>query len=57
MDSHIRNGVDYHTIVWEKRALDLDDLLAVPDHLLTGNSKLILVNTYILRICNANFLG
>ncbi|EGI67358.1 hypothetical protein G5I_04001 [Acromyrmex echinatior] len=36
MDSHIRNGVDYHTIVWEKRALDLDDLLAVPDHLLTG---------------------
>ncbi|XP_018301872.1 uncharacterized protein orion isoform X2 [Mycetomoellerius zeteki] len=36
MDSHIRSGVDYHTIVWEKRALDLDDLLAVPDHLLTG---------------------
>ncbi|XP_018403321.1 PREDICTED: uncharacterized protein LOC108780187 isoform X2 [Cyphomyrmex costatus] len=36
MDSHIKNGVDYHTIVWEKRALDLDDLLAAPDHLLTG---------------------
>ncbi|XP_018339502.1 PREDICTED: uncharacterized protein LOC108746909 isoform X1 [Trachymyrmex septentrionalis] len=36
MDSHIRNGVDYHTIVWEKRAVDLDDLSAVPDHLLTG---------------------
>ncbi|XP_018361103.1 PREDICTED: uncharacterized protein LOC108759910 isoform X1 [Trachymyrmex cornetzi] len=36
MDSHIRSGVDYHTIVWEKRALDLDNLLAKPDHLLTG---------------------
>lgn len=37
MDSHVRNGVDYHKIVWEKRALDLDDLVPPQDHLLTGN--------------------
>ncbi|XP_077254812.1 chemokine-like protein orion isoform X1 [Temnothorax americanus] len=36
MDPHIVNGIDYHTIVWEKRALDLDNLLSLQDHLLTG---------------------
>ncbi|KAL0118792.1 hypothetical protein PUN28_009452 [Cardiocondyla obscurior] len=36
MDSKIRNNVDYHTLVWEKRALDLDDLTSPQDHLLTG---------------------
>lgn len=36
MDSNVRSGVDYHKIVWEKRALDLDDLVSAQDHLLTG---------------------
>ncbi|XP_011334848.1 uncharacterized protein LOC105277865 isoform X2 [Ooceraea biroi] len=36
MDANVRNGVDYHKIVWEKRALDLDDLVPPQDHLLTG---------------------
>ncbi|XP_071643768.1 uncharacterized protein Orion isoform X1 [Temnothorax longispinosus] len=36
MDPHIINGIDYHTMVWEKRALDLDNLLSLQDHLLTG---------------------
>lgn len=37
MDSNAKSGVDYHKLVWEKRALDLDDLLPPQDHLLTGN--------------------
>ncbi|XP_043490833.1 uncharacterized protein LOC122516776 isoform X2 [Polistes fuscatus] len=35
-DSDVDNGVDYHTIVWEKRAIDLDDLKSPENHLLTG---------------------
>ncbi|KAL6258400.1 hypothetical protein P5V15_010358 [Pogonomyrmex californicus] len=35
-DTHVKDGIDYHKIVWEKRALDLDDLLSPQDHLLTG---------------------
>lgn len=46
MDSRIKNGVDYHNMVWEKRALDLDNLLSLQDHLLTGNLKLILVRKF-----------
>ncbi|EFN89744.1 uncharacterized protein LOC105182071 isoform X2 [Harpegnathos saltator] len=36
MSSDVRNGVEYHKLVWEKRAMDLDDLLPPEDHLLTG---------------------
>lgn len=36
----IRNGQDYHTIEWQKRAVDLDDLVPAKDEqvdeLLTG---------------------
>lgn len=39
MDPNIKNGIDYHTMVWEKRALDLDNLESLQDHLLTGNLK------------------
>lgn len=46
MDPHVKNGIDYHTMVWEKRALDLDNLLSLQDHLLTGNSKSYLVRKY-----------
>ncbi|KAK2580573.1 hypothetical protein KPH14_007697 [Odynerus spinipes] len=35
-DHNVKNGIDYHTIVWEKRAIDLDDLIPPQDHLLTG---------------------
>lgn len=34
-DPDIKPDVDYHTMTWEKRALDLDDL-SMKDHLLTG---------------------
>jgi len=40
INPHIKNGIDYHTVVWEKRALDLDDLVPPQNHLLTGNSLL-----------------
>ncbi|XP_029173505.1 uncharacterized protein LOC114942330 isoform X2 [Nylanderia fulva] len=36
MDSNVKSGIDYHKLVWEKRALDLDDLQSAQDHLLTG---------------------
>ncbi|XP_072747595.1 uncharacterized protein Orion isoform X2 [Anoplolepis gracilipes] len=36
MDVNVKSGIDYHKLVWEKRALDLDDLQSPQDHLLTG---------------------
>ena len=38
MDNNVKNGIDYHTLDWENRALDLDDLLAPESHLLTGKT-------------------
>ncbi|XP_074102860.1 uncharacterized protein LOC141529955 isoform X3 [Cotesia typhae] len=35
-DRGVNNGVDYHTLSWEKRAVDLDDLTAPDEHILTG---------------------
>ncbi|XP_067003100.1 uncharacterized protein orion [Anabrus simplex] len=35
-DSNVRNERDYHTLSWEQRAIDLDDLEAPPGHVLTG---------------------
>ncbi|XP_033224884.1 uncharacterized protein LOC117177907 isoform X2 [Belonocnema kinseyi] len=36
LDRNVKDGTDYHTITWDKRAVDLDDLVPPPDHLLTG---------------------
>ncbi|KAG6795681.1 hypothetical protein HZU73_09070 [Apis mellifera caucasica] len=36
LDSNIKNGIDYHTLSWEKRGLDLDDLVLDKNYLLTG---------------------
>lgn len=35
-DRHVFNKQDYHTMNWESRALDLDDLIAEEGHLVTG---------------------
>ncbi|CAD6214668.1 GSCOCG00004170001-RA-CDS [Cotesia congregata] len=35
-DRGVNNGEDYHTLSWEKRAIDLDDLTAPDEHILTG---------------------
>ncbi|XP_063707840.1 uncharacterized protein LOC134836578 isoform X2 [Culicoides brevitarsis] len=35
-DRGIRNGHDYHTLKWDNRSFDLDDLMAKPSHVLTG---------------------
>ncbi|KAK0086908.1 hypothetical protein PV325_002210 [Microctonus aethiopoides] len=35
-DVGVVNGRDYHTLTWEHRAIDLDDLFADDEHLLTG---------------------
>lgn len=39
MSTNVKNGVDYHQFMWEKRAVDLDDLLPPKDHLLTGITR------------------
>lgn len=39
LDSNIKNGIDYHTLSWEKRGLDLDDLILDKNYLLTGTFK------------------
>lgn len=39
LDSNIKNGIDYHTLSWEKRGLDLDDLVLDKNYLLTGTFK------------------
>lgn len=36
LDRGVRNGVDYHTMAWDKRAVDLDDLIAPAHHVVTG---------------------
>lgn len=36
LDKNVKNGVDYHTLAWVKRGLDLDDLVSNQDHLITG---------------------
>ncbi|XP_017880889.1 uncharacterized protein LOC108625401 isoform X3 [Ceratina calcarata] len=36
LDNNVTNGVDYHTLSWEKRGLDLDDLSLDQNYLLTG---------------------
>lgn len=35
-DRKIFNGQDYHTLSWEKRAIDLDDLEADEGYIVTG---------------------
>lgn len=36
LDKNVKNGIDYHTLAWEKRGLDLDDLVSDQNHLITG---------------------
>lgn len=36
LDRGIKNGVDYHTLTWDKRSIDLDDLIAPESHVVTG---------------------
>lgn len=36
LDANVKNGVDYHTLAWERRGLDLDDLVGPENYLLTG---------------------
>lgn len=36
LDAGLKNGVDYHTMEWNKRAIDLDTLQAQPGHVVTA---------------------
>lgn len=51
LDRGIRNGLDYHTMSWDKRAIDLDDLTAPINHVVTG-VRLRIIGTHLnLEIC------
>lgn len=39
LDSNVKSGVDYHALSWEKRGLDMDDLVLDQNYILTGISK------------------
>ncbi|XP_012256459.2 uncharacterized protein LOC105686340 isoform X1 [Athalia rosae] len=36
LDADLKEGLDYLTLSWDQRAIDLDDLTAAPGYLLTG---------------------
>lgn len=36
LDRGIKNGLDYHTLGWDRRSIDLDDLIAPQKHVCTG---------------------
>lgn len=57
LDRGIRNGLDYHTMSWDKRAIDLDDLIAPVNHVVTG-VRLRVIGTHVnleIRVTEADF--
>lgn len=56
-DRGIRNTVDYHTMGWDKRAIDLDELHAPVNHVVTGIRFRVLGShlNMEIRITEANF--
>lgn len=38
LDRKVYRGQDFHTLSWEKRAMDLDDLVGDEGHLVTGKN-------------------
>jgi hypothetical protein len=56
-DRGIRDGVDYHTMSWDKREIDLDDLKSPTGHVVTG-VKFRLVGRHLnleMRVTEINF--
>lgn len=57
LDRGIRNGLDYHTMSWDKRAIDLDDLIAPSSHVVTG-FRFRVIGTHLnleIRVTEADF--
>lgn len=57
LDRGIKTGVDYHTLTWDRRAIDLDDLLAPVDHVVTG-VRFRMIGTHLnleMRVTEADF--
>ncbi|XP_031632298.1 uncharacterized protein LOC116346405 isoform X2 [Contarinia nasturtii] len=57
LDRGIRSGLDYHTMSWDKRAIDLDNLVAPKSHVVTG-IRLRVVGTHLnleIRVTEADF--
>lgn len=57
LDRGIRNGLDYHTLSWDKRSIDLDDLIAPSSHVVTG-MRFRVVGTHLnleIRVTEADF--
>lgn len=57
LDRGIRNGLDYHTMSWDKRAIDLDELIAPVNHVVTG-VRMRVIGTHLnleIRVTEADF--
>lgn len=57
LDRGVRNGMDYHTMTWDKRSMDLDDLHAPINHVVTG-VRLRIIGTHLnleIRVTEADF--
>lgn len=39
LDKNVHNEQDFHTLTWENRAVDLDDLVSDEGHLVTGKNS------------------
>lgn len=53
----VRNGMDYHTMTWDKRSMDLDDIHAPMDYVVTG-VRLRIIGTHLnleIRATEADF--
>lgn len=58
LDRGIRNNLDYHTMSWDKRAIDLDDLIAPINHVVTG-VRMRVIGTHLnleIRVTEADFV-
>lgn len=54
----IKNAVDFHTMAWDKRAIDLDELVADEGHCVTG-VRFRIVGTHLnleIRVTEINFI-
>lgn len=45
LDKGVRDGIDYHTLEFDRRQIDLDDLVAPVNHVVVSKMSLETVNT------------
>lgn len=54
-DYHVEEGIDYHTLSWENRSINLDTLIAPPGKVLTGIRFRVMHGRLVLEIKASKF--